>query len=160
MPTTRQDLSPLSANLSGGAALLKVGERWVLAFDASSVESASWTFRAPQGLSGSLSLVVSYFMASATSGNIDFEASVEAISEGDAHDLDAGTYFSTVNTMTADAVPATQGYMGEFTISLTNADSIAAGDVVTIKLERDADDATNDTASGDCYVWNVELREA
>lgn len=99
-------------------------------------------------------------MASATSGNIDFEASVEAISEGDAHDLDAGTYFSTVNTMTADAVPATQGYMGEFTISLTNADSIAAGDVVTIKLERDADDATNDTASGDCYVWNVELREA
>ena len=99
-------------------------------------------------------------MATAASGTIDFEVSVEAISDGDTVMMDAADSFDTPNTMTAKSVPATQGYIDEFTITLTNKDSIAAGDYVRIKLMRDADDATNDTAVGDAWILGVELREA
>jgi hypothetical protein len=30
---------------------------------------------------------------------------------------------------------------------------------VRLKLERDADDATDDTAAGDCYVLMVEIQD-
>jgi hypothetical protein len=45
-------------------------------------------------------------------------------------------------------------------VTLTNADSIAAGDLVRISISRDADDGTNDTATGDLYLLAAELREA
>ncbi len=133
--------------------------RPVLAFDASTDETAYWTFVAPQGITTPIKAVVSYIMASATSGKVDFEGSVEAVSDGDATDLDAGDSFDTANTITAPTVPGTAGYLDQFTITLTNADSIAAGDYCRFRLVRDADDATNDTATGDCHVLAVELRD-
>lgn len=42
---------------------------------------------------------------------------------------------------------------------MTNADSIAAGDYYRLSLNRDADNAS-DTATGDCYVLAVEVRDA
>jgi hypothetical protein len=99
-------------------------------------------------------------MASATSGNVDFEVAVEAITDADATDLDATTSFDTVNSSGATAVPGTAGYIDQVSITLTNADSIAAGDLVRISVSRDADDGTNDTATGDLYLLAAEVREA
>jgi hypothetical protein len=140
------------------AARLVVNARPVLAFDASTDETAYWTLVAPQGISGTLTAVVTYMMASATSGKVDFEGSIEAVSDGDAVDLDATTSFDTANAITAPTVPGTAGHIDQFTITLTNQDSIAAGDYVRFRLVRDADDATNDTATGDCYVLTVDLQ--
>ncbi len=158
---TRAILSPFAAEFpsSNFPALMAVNGRPVLAFDATTAETCYWTLCAPQGLTGTLSLVVSFMMASATSGKVDFEAAIEAVTSGDATDLDAGTSFDTANTITAPTVPATAGYMAQFTVTLTTADSIAAGDLVRVSLKRDAADGTNDTATGDCYVLAAEFRD-
>jgi hypothetical protein len=139
--------------------LMLVNRRPVLAFDASTAETCQWTAIAPVGLTGTLTAVVHYMMASATSGKIDFTGAIEAVTPGDSVDLDAGDSFDTANAITAPTVPSTAGYESSFTITLTNQDSIAAGDYFRLQLTRDATDATNDTAAGDCYVLSVEFRD-
>lgn len=162
MATTLAYLTPFSAEFpsSNFPALLTVNQRPVLAFDASTKETCYWTLGVPQGVSTTLSAIVTYMMASATSGKVDFEVAVEAVTAGDATDLDATTSFDTANSITAPTVPGTAGYIGQFTCTLTNADSLAVGDYLRLSLARDAADATNDTATGDCYVLGVELQKA
>ena len=139
--------------------LPQINARPVLAFDAATDETCYWTDVAPQGLTGTITLYVYYAMASATSGNIIWQAQIEAVTDGDALDLDATTSFDTANTSSATAVPGTAGYIDVVAITLTNADSLAAGDYYRIGLNRDANNAS-DTASGDAYVLAVELRDA
>ena len=162
MATTRAVLTPFSAEFpsSNFPGLTAINARPTLAYDASTQETAYWTLVAPQGLTGALSCVITYMMASATSGNIEFEVAVEAITDADATDLDATTSFDTVNAIRATAVPGTAGYIDQVFVTLTNADSVAAGDLIRISVSRDADDATNDTATGDLYLLAAELREA
>lgn len=148
-----------SANFPQLMAIHSTERRQVLAFDAATVEGCRWTFAAPQGLTGTMNAIVYYCMASATSGKVDFEASIEAVTPDDALDLDAATGFDTANAAN-ETVPGTAGYMSSLAITLTNNDSMAAGDLVRLKLERDADDGTDDTATGDAYVLAVEFRDA
>lgn len=161
MTTTRFLLRPGAAEnpTSAYPGVTLVNSRPALAFDDTTVETCQWTVVAPQGLTGTMTAVVTYIMASATSGTVEFEVSVEAVTDGDATDLDAGDSFDSVNTGT-ETVPATAGYMSQISVTLTNQDSVAAGDYVRIKLSRDSDDGTNDTATGDCYVLAVEIRDA
>lgn len=158
MATTRFVLTPEGAHFptSNFGALTVINQRPCLAFDATTDETAYWTVVAPQGLTGALSAVISYIMASATSGTCGWGVAVEAVTDGDATDLDAGTSFDTVNTGSA-TVPATAGYIDQISITLTNADSIAAGDYVRIAINRDA---AGDSATGDAYLLAVEIREA
>lgn len=162
MATTRAVLTPFSAEFpsSNFPGLTTVNARPALAFDASTQETAYWTLVAPQGLSGALSCVITYMMASATSGTVEFEVAVEAVTDGDSTDLDATTSFDTVNASGSVTVPGTAGYIDQASVTLTNADSIAAGDLIRISISRDADDGTNDTATGDLYLLTAELREA
>lgn len=157
---TRSIFTPYSAEFpaTNFPQLLLSNRRPVLAFDASTSETCYWTFVAPQGITGTLTLVVSYAMASATSGGVAFDAALEALSSGDAIDTDAATSFDTANTGTDAAVPGTAGYMEQISITLTNADSIAAGDLVRVSLARNVAHAS-DTATGDCYVLSAELRD-
>ena len=132
-----------------------------LAFDDTTVERAfSQPFQMPAAFTGSgtLRADIHYMMASATSGKVDFDVAVEAITAADAVDLDAADSFDTANSGD-QTVPSTAGYLGVLTIALTNRDSVAVGDYVRIRLERDADDATNDTATGDARVLMVVIRE-
>lgn len=132
-----------------------------LAYDDTTVERAiSQPFQMPAAYlgTGTLKADIHYMMASATSGKVDFDVAVEAITAADAVDLDATDSFDTANS--ADqTVPGTAGYLGVVTVTLTNKDSVAVGDYVRIRLERDADDGTNDTATGDARVLMVVIRE-
>jgi hypothetical protein len=136
-----------------------INTRPVLWFDASAQETASWTVVAPKGFTGTLSLTLSYIMASATSGKVDWEVLVEAITSGDgAPDLDSATSVDTANGITALTVPATAGLLQQVVCTLTNGDSVADADYLRISVRRDAADATNDTATGDagivaCHLW-------
>lgn len=133
--------------------------RPVLAFDASTDETAYWTFIVPQGGVGtSLTCIITYAMASATSGSVYWQAQLEAITPGDATDTDAATSFDTANSGNG-TVPGTAGYVGTVTITMTNADNIAAADLVRLSVNRDADHGS-DTATGDAYLLAVELRSA
>jgi len=153
--------TPLSAEFpaSNFPQLLLSNRRPVLAFDATTSETAYWTFVAPQGLTGTITAVISYAMASATTGGVAFDVALEAISSGDATDTDATASFDTVNAGNDSAVPGTAGYMEQLTITLANADSVAAADLVRVSVARDVADAA-DTATGDCYVLAVEIRDA
>jgi|SRR5581483_2240979 len=152
---------PSSAELPASAypQLTQINQRPAMAFDAASDENCSWTDVAPQGLSGTLTLLIYYAMASATSGNTVWQAQIEAITDGDATDLDSATSFDTANSSSATAVPGTAGQLDVISITLTNADSIAAGDLYRISVNRDANNAS-DTATGDAYVLAVELRDS
>lgn len=138
--------------------LIDAQRRPVLAFDAATAETCYWTGFAPQGITALGPAIINYYMTSATSGKVDFEIAIEAITDGDSTDLDATTSFDTANTITAPTVPGTAGYLDQISCTLTNADSIAAGDYFRLSLKRDAADGTNDTATGDAYVLGVELR--
>lgn len=136
--------------------LLLVNRRPALAYDAGTNETAQWTAVAPQGITTPLKALIYYVMASATSGDVDVDGAIEAVTDGDETDLDAGDSFDSVNSVDNTTVPGTAGYMDVIEITLTNADSIAAGDYFRLRLTRDA---ASDTASGDMYVLAVELRD-
>ncbi len=141
--------------------LTQINQRPVLAFDAATDETAYWTDIAPQGLTGTLTLIVTYAMASATSGAVGLQAQLEAVSDGDATDLDATTSFGSVNNSASTTVPGTAGYIDQISITLTNDDSIAAGDYYRISVNRDADgSAVTDSATGDLLLLAIELRDA
>lgn len=136
--------------------LLLVNRRPVLAFDAATNETCYWSYIAPQGLTGTLTAIITYMMASATSGDVDVDVAIEAVSDGDALDLDATTSFATVNSVDNTTVPGTAGYIDQISVTLTNNDSIAAGDYFRLSLTRDA---ASDTGAGDMYVLEVEFRD-
>ncbi len=160
---TRAIFTPLSAEFpaSNFPQLTLSNRRPVLAFDASTDETCYWTGIAPQGLTGTITIVITYAMASATTGTVGFQVALEAITDGDTTDTDATTSFDTVNNSASTTVPGTAGYIDQISVTCTNADSIAAADYYRLSLNRDADgSAITDSATGDAYVLAVELRDA
>lgn len=125
-----------------------------LAFDATTEEQVSWSLRMPANYASAPILAVQYKMASATTGGVAFEARLAAVSDGDAQDVDAKG-FAAANVGTA-TVPGTAGHLDEVQVTLTNADSVAAGDLVFVYLNRDPAHAS-DTATGDAEVVSVTL---
>ena len=136
-----------------------VNGRTVLDFDASTDESADWPFVMPQAYAtGTLTAHVYYAMSAATSGNIVCQASIEAVADGESVTTDS---FDTANGSGQVAVPATAGLMDVFTITLTNTDSVAAGELVRLRFNRDADSTSaTDDAAGDMELLAIEIREA
>ena len=160
---TRFIFTPLSAEFpaSNFPALDLSNRRPVLLFDASTDETCYWTGIAPQGLTGTITVVITYAMVSATSGAVGLQAQLEAITDGDSTDTDATTSFDTVNNSSSTTVPGTAGYIDQISITMTNADSIAAADYFRLSINRDADgSAITDSATGDLAILAVELRDA
>ena len=157
---TRAVLLPFAAETpsSNYPQLTLSNRRPVLAYDASTSETAYWTMVAPQGVTGSWTAVISYAAATATSGGVAFDVAVEALTGGDAVDTDAMSSFDSVNGGSDAAVPATAGHPGQFSITLANVDSVAAGDLMRISVTRDVADSA-DTATGDVYVFSIEIRD-
>lgn len=165
MARTITSLSPLNAEFKSstfpavGRTSDASGARPYLGFDATADEAAYFTFIAPQGLTTPISAVATYAMASATSGNVIFDVAVEAITSGDAMDTDSTESLDTVNTAAADAVPATAGNAKQVSVTLTNNDSIAAGDMVRVRFRR-VGSSGSDTATGDANLYALEIRDS
>lgn len=122
-------------------------------FDDTTIEGVYWTFRLPSDYSSAPVLKMVYSMASATTGTIEMDAAIWAASDGE--DVDTPSY-DTANSAT-ETVPGTAGLSSDLSMTLTNADSMAAADLVHIKLTRDATDGTNDTATGDLELRAISL---
>lgn len=125
-----------------------------LLFDAATEEQVCWSFRMPADYASAPVMKVQYKMTSATTGGVAFESRIAAVSDGDAQDVDAKA-FAAANVGTA-TVPGTAGHLDEVSITMTNADSLAAGDFVVVYLNRDPAHAS-DTATGDCEVVAAAL---
>ncbi len=131
-----------------------------LAFDATTDESCDWTFVAPLGLTTPLTAIVHYRMTSATTGSVRVEVLLEAITPGDALDTDASSSFAATNSA-GGSVPGTAGYESSISVTLTNNDGVAAGDLCRLRFRRDADGTTGtDDATGDMELLAIELQDA
>lgn len=124
-----------------------------LVLDDSTDEPFLFTFRMPENYASAPVAKMQYSMGTATSGNVILAVEVMAVT--DAEDIDTDS-FDTANTSSATAVPGTAGLMDEISLSLTNADSLAAGDYIALRVRRDADNAS-DTATGDMEFWAMSL---
>lgn len=94
-----------------------------------------------------------FYMGTAIAGSVVFGVQVAARSVGDAK---SNKTFGAVNLGTV-ACPGTAGLIATFDITLTNNDSIAAGDSVNILLYRYTGDAA-DTAGGTAFYRDGEVK--
>jgi len=131
----------------------------VLDFDASTNESAVFKDIIPQIYAdGGLDVLIHYSMTSATSGDTDWDVSIERIGD-QVLDVDSNS-FATAISVDNTTVPATSGYVDVITVSLTSGaemDSLTAGELFRVKVTRDA---ASDTAAGDAELHAIELRES
>ena len=132
---------------------------YVLKFDAATDQAASFWFIMPRAPSGTITLTLQGIMASATTGAVRAQSQVGAVTPGDATDLDTTFSLDTANSAGA-TVPGTAGYLFSIAITITNTDSWAAGDLVQLRINRDADGTSGtDDASGDWYLTAVDLSD-
>lgn len=134
--------------------------RPALSFDPTNDEYAVFTTIAPQGLVGTLSAVLTLMGNAAGTAATYWDVAVEAVTHGESNseNLLSADSFATTNTGNV-AMPTTQGKIVSLSITLTNADSIVAGDYVRIRVNRDANHASDQFAA-DAYLLGLELREA
>ena len=129
----------------------------IISYDADSDEGRQWTVRWPRGYGVSATLVGSYYMSSANvDDEVELEAYLCALSDGDASATAAA--YDSANAST-ESVPDAAGTVDEFSITLTNADSVAAVDWVNILLLRNGDAGT-DTADGDFNLKSLAVNFA
>lgn len=115
------------------------------------------SFIAPTTLTTPLTLVTTYRMTSATANAVEVRCAVEAISDGDAIDTGAASSFAADNDSGDVTVPGTAGHIDQVSLTLTNNDSVAAGDLCRLRFTRIAPAGT--AASGDLEVLAIELRD-
>ena len=164
MPITRGEWFPEGAHFPATNFPQQIpyaagGNRLVLAYDATTQETAYFNFIVPQGVVGVMTLFLHCMAASAVVGNVVFSVAIEAVTPGDAVDLDAATSFDTASVSTPMVVPTTAGFDFIVMIPLVTVDSWAAGDYARLAVARVANHAS-DTAAGDVGVLAMELREA
>jgi hypothetical protein len=152
-PLSDVTAAPIDLVESSGAAPNPVWYRMPL--DADADEGRQWDFILDRKYIGSPVLKVHYYMAGAnTSDAVVLVCQIAAVSDTDASVT--AKVFDAVNTSTT-TVPDAAGTEDVASITLTNADSMAAGDRISLLLYRDAN-AGGDTAAGDCVVTGVELQ--
>lgn len=117
-------------------------------FDDTTDEHIMFNFLMPDNYASAPVVDVYYKCASATANDVCFAAAIAATTPDDAADVDAKA-FDTANTNT-DTVPGTAGHEAVVSITMTNADSVAANDDVVLVVFRDV--------SGDGVTGDVEVR--
>lgn len=125
-----------------------------LTFDGTTDELLTWSFRIPDNYASALKVKWQYSMVSATTGVVAIRSQVGASSVADS--ITSGGF--DILEASADAtVPGVAGNLAEISFSLTNVDSLAAGDNFAIRLGRE-NGTTGTNASGDMAVWAVSLQ--
>lgn len=125
-----------------------------LAFDATTQETAYFRFPAVSYGSGNVTVTVDWYADTASANGITFGASLAAVTQNtDTQDIEAKA-FATENTASDTHLGTTGQRLHTFDITVSNLDSIAAGDDVTLRLRRVPADAS-DTMTGDAIVTRV-----
>ncbi len=152
------------AQLVGGdAAATPVNHlgRPAMAFDATDEEAmVSAELPMPgQYAGGVLTATIHFAMASDATNDIKLDMYVEAKTpDTDTLDMEAASSWHTLNTGTVSVGGTTAGDPLTLVITLTNKDSVAAGDLVRFGIRRDCDSGDDD-ASGDLFIYSVDIWE-
>lgn len=134
-------------------ALLFEDNQWALVFDDGTDEICYWSFRMPENYASALVLKCIYKMDSATTAEVMIRAAIRATADGEDP---ASSAFDTDNISAEITVPATAELLDTISLTMTNADSIAANEHCTLRFARDANNVGDD-ASGDMKVVAVSL---
>lgn len=130
-----------------------------LIFDNATPEIVYWTFRLPENYSSAPKLKIQWSNAASDTGNCCWGCQVTAVTpNSDADDMTATRTFDNINNQ-ADAGVATRR-LQEVEMTLTNFDGAVAGDWVTLKFQRDADDASDTMNTDEAYLWAVSFEYA
>lgn len=127
-----------------------------LAFDPSTDEGCFWAFQISGYTSGNLTLLIPWYADSASSGNVVWEARIQAITaDTDTQDVETDGFASS-NYVQDTHLGTTGQRLHQATITISNLDSLADGDWVRIELRRDANgtNATDDM-TGDAIIWEL-----
>ena len=129
---------------------------WRLLFDDTTDESCTWQFRMPVNYASGLTAKIQFSLLTTAAGEdtAAFQVSVMAVTPDDAADIVTDSYDTANDGTKSLATDQTAGYLKELSITLTNADSVAAGDYVKIKLNRDV---SEDDVAGDLEVVAFSL---
>lgn len=137
-----------------GSQTTRKGHYLTLDFDGagSTVESCHWQFRLPANYS-SAPVIKILWHANATSNAVKWQTQVAAVTPDDA-DTPLEHAYATADTVTTNVNTTEARRLTASSITVSNADSMAAGDFVQIVLFRDPADAA-DTATVDAEVVAV-----
>lgn len=123
-----------------------------LLFDATTDEHAFWSFRMPVDYASGLVCKLQW-KANATTGTVNWVARLSATTAADT-DTPNEHAFATANTATDNINTTEARRLVETSITMTNADSVAAGDFCTLLVHRDPD---SDTGAVDAELVAVSL---
>jgi hypothetical protein len=127
-----------------------------LKYDAAATETAYWKLPAFDYGSGNLTLDILWYADTATSGVVRWEAAVAAITpETDTQDVETKA-FATALAVDDTHLGTTGQRVHKATVTISNLDSLAALDVVWLKVARLGGHA-NDTMTGDSVLISVWL---
>jgi len=126
-----------------------------LAFDASTAEDTYTRFRADNFGSGNVLVIVDWYSRTAqTSGGVVLAAAFSVLPPGDAQSILTDA-FATENTQ-ATTVSGTARALNRTTITVSNLDSLAAGDSGELRRGRRPANGS-DTMTGDAVVVDVNV---
>lgn len=128
-----------------------------LAYDATTDESAFWKFRATSYGSGNLTLDIYWYADTASTNNVVWEAQISAITANtDTQDVETDG-LATLNFVQDTHLGTTGQRVHQCAITISNLDSIAANDVIHIRIARDANStsATDDLAGDSILLMAI-----
>lgn len=122
-----------------------------LAYDAAADEAAFWKFEALSYGTGNLTLDVAWYADSAVVGDVVWGASIGAITpDTDTQDVETKA-LAAENTVTDTHLGTTVQRLHRASITISNLDSLAARDVVWIRVRR-VGSSVSDTMTGDALL--------
>lgn len=129
-----------------------------LAFDGTAaIEACIWTFRMPENYASGLTAKIQWSGSASTTATdtvqwtvyvMALTPDVDGAADSDSYDVE--------NVVSDDILGTTAKRIQECSLALTNADSVAAGDYVAIRILRDYSDAADDLAE-DAWLWGFSL---
>lgn len=128
-----------------------------LAFDGAADEAAFWKFVAVNYGSGNLTLTIYWYADSGTTGDVVWDAQISAITPNtDSQDIETDG-LATVQSFTDSHLGTTAQRLHSCDIAISNLDSLAAGDFVHLRLNRDANNAADTMNAVDAIVVGLLL---
>jgi hypothetical protein len=127
-----------------------------LDFDTTTAEAIYFYFQAVNYGSGNLTINIDWYADTAASGDVVWDAQLACITQNtDTGDIETKA-LGTANTVTDSHLGTTNQRLHRAVITLSNTDSIAAGDWCVLKIVRDVADGA-DTMAGDASLVGVTV---
>lgn len=162
MATVTQEFDPTSAAFRTTIAAAPVQANGTnipvrgLAFDASTEEEAWFRFIATSYGSGNLTVTFYWYADTASSGDVIWGAAIAAITpDTDSQDIETDS-LATASTSTDTHLGTTGQRLHQIAVTVSNLDSLAAGDQVALRVYRSAA-AGGDTLTSDCILVGLTV---